>query len=100
MFVSVAVPVPFLGQLTYRVPDGVEAPVRGARVLVPLGTRLITGLVIDTTPSGADATKDLVRVLDEKPFLPAEIVDLAVWVADYYGCGPGDAPDAAMPPGA
>ena len=35
--VSVAVPVPGLGPLTYAVPDGVPDPVVGARVLVPLG---------------------------------------------------------------
>jgi primosomal protein N' (replication factor Y) len=111
-FVSVAVPVPFLNLLTYRVPEGMNAPTRGARVLVPLGNRLVTGVVIDgphpnppderragsATPSREHDLKDLVRVLDDGPFLPQEVVDLALWVADYYGCGPGDAIDAAMPP--
>ena len=37
MFIRVAVPVPGLDLLTYAVPDGVAAPVVGARVVVPLG---------------------------------------------------------------
>jgi primosomal protein N' len=48
---SVAVPVPFLDILTYRVPDGVPLPARGARVVVPLGKRSVTGIVVD--PAGS-----------------------------------------------
>ena len=45
--VSVAVPVPFLDVLTYQVPDGLATPPRGARVVVPLGKRVVTGIVVD-----------------------------------------------------
>ena len=44
--------------------------------------------------------KNLIAVLDEEPFLPDAIVDLALWVSDYYMAGPGDTLAAAMPPGA
>ena len=37
MLIHVAVPVPSLGLLTYRVPDEPAAPAGGARVVVPLG---------------------------------------------------------------
>jgi selenocysteine lyase/cysteine desulfurase len=37
--VAVAVPVPGLGLLSYRVPEGVPMPPKGARVLTPLGNR-------------------------------------------------------------
>jgi primosomal protein N' (replication factor Y) len=37
-------------------------------------------------------------VLDEAPFLPADVVTLATWVADYYACGVGEAIATAMPP--
>ena len=98
--VSVAVPVPALDALTYRVPDHLAMPVAGARVLAPLGSRVLTGIAL---PSGelpaADAElKDLIDVLDEGAFLPPEIVKLAQWVAEYYACGIGDALAAAMPP--
>ncbi len=102
MLVSVAVPVPSLPLLTYRVPAGLPAPARGARVLVPLGRRTITGLV--TGPStgetvAADTIRDLADVLDGgAAFLPETVVDLALWVSEYYLSAPGDAVAAAMPP--
>jgi primosomal protein N' (replication factor Y) (superfamily II helicase) len=101
MFASVAVPVPSLPLLTYRVPPEMRRPARGVRVLVPLGTRTVTGLVvaIDAAPVEGDV-KDLIEVLDEEPFLPDAIVDLALWVSDYYLAGPGETLAAAMPPGA
>ena len=40
VFIRVAVPVPSLDLLTYRVPDRHAAPAVGARVVVPLGTRI------------------------------------------------------------
>lgn len=98
--VSVAVPVAALDLLTYRVPDAVGTPVAGARVVVPLGTRTLTGVVIGeaAAPNGAISLKDLHQVLDETPFLPAEVLQLTEWVSDYYLAGPGAALSAAMPP--
>lgn len=97
--VSVAVPVPFLPSLTYGVPDQLGTPAPGARVRVPLGSRVVTGCVLGPGQKGTpDETKDLLECLDSEPFLPQPVLDLALWVADYYGCGPGDAVGAAMPP--
>ncbi len=47
--ISVAVPVPGLGALTYTVPDEMPMPPAGARVLVPLGNRTVTGIVLAET---------------------------------------------------
>ena len=44
--VRVAVPVPALDSLTYSLPDAVPDPPVGARVLVPLGNRVLTGCVV------------------------------------------------------
>ena len=97
--VSVAVPVPAVDALTYRVPDPMPVPVPGARVLVPLGTRVLTGVVLDghATPPDAEP-KDIVDVLDDRPLLPPDVLTLVRWVADYYACGAGEALSAAMPP--
>jgi primosomal protein N' (replication factor Y) (superfamily II helicase) len=101
--VTVAVPVPFLDLLTYEVPPDAAVPHRGARVVVPLGKRSVTGIVVDpdVTP-GQEATaveriKAIIEVLDDEPFLPRPVVDLALWVAEYYACGAGDALAAAFP---
>jgi primosomal protein N' (replication factor Y) len=100
-FVAVAVPVPQLDALTYRVPDGVPVPPVGARVRVPIGTRVVTGCVVGPAeaPAGVDA-RDLQKVLDDTPFIPLAVVELCTWVADYYMAGLGDAVAVALPPGA
>ena len=97
---SVAVPFRLAPDVSRAAGDA--QPRRGARVLVPLGTRTVTGLVVvDRLPRRSKATsRTLIEVLDEEPFLPAAIVDLALWVSDYYLAGPGDTLAAAMPPGA
>jgi primosomal protein N' (replication factor Y) len=101
-YVSVAVPVPFLDRLTYRVPDHLELPPVGARVRVPVGSRTLTGCVVrqDVNAPDPDAIKDMVEVLDREPFLPPRVVELCEWVAEYYLAGIGDAIAVAMPPGA
>jgi len=99
--ISVAVPVPFLDLLTYRVPDGIPTPSVGARVRVPVGTRVLTGCAVEyPTVAPAGDLKDVIEVLDVEPLLPAGVVALCRWVADYYLAGVGDAIAAAMPPGA
>ncbi len=98
--IQVAVPVPALEALTYRLSDTSIDPVVGARVLVPLGKRIVTGVVTGPTPvaPGDDGIKTVVDVLDGEAFLPPEIVSLALWVAEYYACGAGEAIGATMPP--
>ena len=96
--VSVAVPVPLLPALTYRVPAGIAPPAPGVRVRAPLGARVVTGCVVGRAAEDPGATKELVECLDAEPLLPPAVLDLALWVAEYYGCGPGDAVGAAMPP--
>ena len=99
--IAVAVPVPGLGLLSYRV-QGARLPPKGARVRVPLGSRAVIGCVVDpqaTAPTGT-VLRDVIEVLDAQPFLPPGIVDLAVWLGEYYASGPGAALAIAMPPAA
>jgi primosomal protein N' (replication factor Y) len=98
--VSVAVPVPSLDRLTYHVPAPLPTPVPGARVIVPLGARTLTGIVTAGVPErrGDVALRDVVDVLDRAPFLPPDVLELTAWVADYYLAGPGAVLAAAVPP--
>ena len=107
--VHVAIPVPQLDRLTYSIPDDFPDPMPGARVLVPLGKRVLTGVVVsgsgirDATDSGSPTTdpgaiKPIIDILDPIPFLPPDVVTLAEWVAEYYACGIGEAVATAMPP--
>lgn len=97
---SVAVPVPALGLLTYRVPPGQAMPLPGARVVVPLGPRKLTGVAVGEV-SAADTAyklKDIVQLLDDGAFVPPDVVKLTQWVSEYYLAGPGAALAAALPP--
>jgi primosomal protein N' (replication factor Y) len=98
--VSVAVPVPALDLLTYSVPDAQPWPSFGARVVVPLGSRRLTGVVMgaaDPAP-GEFAMRDVLQILDDEPFLPRDVIELTEWVSDYYLAGPGATLAVAMPP--
>ena len=79
-------------------------PEPGARVLVPLGTRTLTGCVVSTATVGDDdergrggAVRDIIDLFDDEPYLPKPVVDLALWTAEYYACAPGEAIAAAVP---
>jgi primosomal protein N' (replication factor Y) len=102
---SVAVPLPHVDLLTYRIPAHLDVPVTGARVLVPVGTRTMTGCVValETVEDGdarasASSLRDIIDVLDGEAYLPDDVVGLALWVAEYYACGPGEVVAAAVPP--
>ena len=84
--ISVAVPVPFLDLLTYNVPLQFPMPAIGARVRVPIGTRTVTGCVVESPAEETTATdlKDLLEIVDADAFLPPAIVELCQWVAEYY----------------
>ena len=70
-----------------------------APVLVPLSRRTVTGIVVGPAEGPEpDGVRDAIEILDATPFLPGEVVDLALWVADYYLASPGDALASAAPP--
>jgi primosomal protein N' (replication factor Y) (superfamily II helicase) len=105
LLISVAVPVPNLDLLTYSVPRDTPSPVVGARVLVPLGSRVVTGIVIETNVAAAAADnvsraeiKPLRQVLDSDGFVPPDVIALARWTAEYYVAGVGDTIPAVLPP--
>jgi len=105
LLIRVAVPVPNLDLLTYRVPDDAAPPVVGARVVVPLGTRTVTGVVVEIGVSAGTAVgagerdiKPIRHVLDAEPFVPPDVLALARWTAEYYAAGVGDTIPALLPP--
>src|SRR5215218_9539568 len=79
---------------TYEVPGEVG---RGAVVAVRLGGARRRGVVIgleDAPPDGVEAAP-IERVVES---LPAPLVELALWLADYYGSTPGRALALVAPP--
>ena len=51
--IQVALPVPALAALTYSLPEGTPEPPAGARVLVPLGKRTLTGVIMPASATCA-----------------------------------------------
>ena len=103
MLIRVAVPVPTLDLLTYGVPDGAATPPVGARVVVPVGARLLTGIVVETGITTDDGVrgkdiKSVRQVLDSEGFVPADVLELARWTAEYYAAGAGETITAVLPP--
>ncbi len=86
------------GVFTYRIAPELGAAEPGRRVLVPLGRRTETGLVLGPGEARGDV-RDAIRLLDDGPLLTAEIIALARWAAGHYLAPLGPTVKAALPPG-
>ena len=97
--VEVALPLPVQSSFTYRLPAGQALPERGARVVVPFGSRRVVGVVVGPSAGvpGA-ALKDVSEVLDETPLVAPPLLDLAAWLADHYLAPPGECYRLVLPP--
>ncbi|MDR1538083.1 MAG: primosomal protein N' [Clostridiales bacterium] len=93
LYAQVAVPLPQrqLDRLfDYRIPEGLLDLVKpGCRVIVPFGggnKRYESYVVSLTDECGIEAEKikDVLQVLDEKPLLSSEMLQLARWMRDKY----------------
>jgi primosomal protein N' (replication factor Y) len=86
--------------LTYHVPAEYDMPRAGARVVVPIGPRTLTGVVLGEAAAAdvAYTIKAITQVLDEHAFVPPDVVKLTEWVSEYYLAGPGATLAAALPP--
>src|SRR5262245_48087003 len=72
---------------TYEVGEGVG---KGAIVSAPFGRQRVRGIVVsvdDQAPAGVDPVSIEAVVGD----VPPPLVDLALWLADYYGSTPARA---------
>src|SRR5262245_52667333 len=101
-YVEVAVGLPVQGTYHYAVPEGLGPSARvGARVLVPFGARGVTGVIVrqsDKVPADVEVRR-LSQVLEDLPPLDARLVELCLWIADYYEAPPGEVLRAALPAG-
>src|SRR5437763_4205981 len=99
LYCDVSLPVPLDQAFTYSLPDTLRHRVRaGSRLLVPFGTRKLTGVIVrchDDRPEVA--TRDALRLLDAEPVLDAELLALGRWISSYY-CAPlGDVLRGMLP---
>ena len=99
-FALVAVPAPLQEPLTYAVPEALDGRLEvGMRVLVPLGRRRVTGVVVGfQRKSPVAGVKQVAEALDDEALLDSAFLDLCRWAADYYVASLGEVLAAALPP--
>jgi len=89
LYCDVSLPVPLDQPFTYALPETLRHRVNpGCRVLVPFGSRKLTGVVLrchDEPPEVA--TREALRLIDSEAVLDAELIALGKWISGYY-CAP------------
>ncbi len=101
-YLRVAVPSPLYQQFDYLPPlhsqPGALRP--GIRVRVPFGNRHVIGVLTEIAEHPdvpASRLKRAQQVLDAEPVIPADMLALARWAADYYHHPIGEVIQALLP---
>jgi len=99
--VEVALPLPVQTAYTYRVPEDMRGAIEaGKRVLVPLGSRRMTGYVVGFPEESQDRElKSVFAVLDEEPLFGEQDLKLYRWASSYYLYPLGLTIQTALPAG-
>ena len=103
-FVDVILPLAIRDCYTYSVPDGLSIPEPGTRVLVPLMSKKVRGIVLrEHTEAVSEAfaakIKPILSVSESAPVVSAEQLALWQWMSGYYMCTLGEVMSAALPAG-
>ncbi len=101
-YIQVAVPAPVYGRFDYLAPDNIDAKKLqpGCRVKVPFGRRTHIGIVLaqsNHTEVEIGKLKPVQAVFDDQSVLPADILQLLQWAAQYYHHPIGEVASAALP---
>ena len=90
VYCDVSLPVPLDQPFTYRLPETLRHRVQpGCRVLVPFGTRKLTGVVLATHDRAAARSRRAKRFACSMKSRPSttSLLNLGRWIATYY-CAP------------
>lgn len=99
-FARVVIPSPLKLPLIYQIPAHLaEPPKVGTRVLIPLGKRKVTGIVVELLSDTTLAhTKPILALLDDQPIIDPKLIELSQWVAQYYLSTLGEVYATILPP--
>jgi len=100
-FAQVIVPSPLKEPLTYEVPPHLRGALKiGLRVIVPLGKRRVTGVVVGfSSETHLKQVKEIADIMDEQPVLDDALLRLAEWLAQYYLSSIGEVVATILPSG-
>ena len=81
----------FSKELTYLVPEHIKNIQVGSMVRVPLRTGASQGVVLrvmneSDLPQGKFKYKPIYSKVQDEPVLTPDLIELAYWIRDYYGC--------------
>ncbi len=98
----VAVPAPLRRLFDYLPPAGVDATKLppGIRLRVPFGRGQVIGVLLEVVRESdmpASRLKPVTEILDARPLLDAELLDLLRWASRYYQHPIGEAIQQALP---
>lgn len=99
----VAVPCPLYQSFDYLPPANAREHQLepGMRVAIPFGRSTAIGVVLSRTLESAVPVERLrraLRALDTKPVVPASLLRLGLWVAEYYHHPVGEVVNLLLPP--
>lgn len=102
-FIEVYLALPLFEIFTYEVPDHLVSEIEiGKRVLVPVGSRKITGYIknIIEKPENQDfEIKKIYTILDSIPVLTENLIKFFNWISEYYIYPTGLTIKSALPSG-
>jgi len=97
--VSVNLPAVHRRTFTYSIPSNLNI-VPGQAVLVPFGTQLAQGIIIELIEQPAvEQVKDIAGTITSQPLLTPRQIELARWLSDYYLAPLFSAIALMLPPG-
>lgn len=102
LLLEIALPVPLRRCFDYLAPTNmIVADLKpGVLVRVPFGRQELIGVLIKVkTESEQDSGKlrPALAIIDRRPAMDGELLDLCLWAAEYYQCAIGEALQAALP---
>ncbi|MGN1163832.1 MAG: primosomal protein N' [Candidatus Ornithospirochaeta sp.] len=85
---TVVLSVPFEGEFTYSVPEGMEDAAKfGHRAMVPFGSAKKTAFIVSESyeePKGDYDVKPISRVVDKEAVFNKDLLDMARWMQGMY----------------
>ncbi|MDP8215960.1 MAG: primosomal protein N' [Candidatus Kaelpia imicola] len=84
---------------SYSLPPDISKVEIGSRVKAPFRNSIRVGYIVGIDESGKSfpGLKDIVELLDDKPFLNREMLQLSEWISSYYYSSWGEAIEAIVP---
>ena len=100
MLYDIILPLAISDVYTYNIPETIQYPQIGSRVLVPIGRKSIIGIIYrrhegELAPN--IKVRDIIQVIDEQPIVTSKQLQLWEWLAQYYMCTLGEVMAAALP---